>query len=92
MATSLVSLISQCYVLRGGPALLVGLVRQRFLMHGRSTLLVGLVGQRFLPRGHLVAMAPVEIGGIKLGYLCGSERRGKNESAVVHRTSLWGRP
>ncbi len=51
VATLLVSLVSQRFVPRGGPALLVGLVRQRFLLRGRSTLFVGVISQCFLPCG-----------------------------------------
>jgi hypothetical protein len=57
--------------------LLVSLIGQRVFPYGRLTSLMGLVGQRGFPRGRFVATAPVEIGGIKLGYLCGGEWRGK---------------
>jgi hypothetical protein len=51
VATSLVSLVGQRFVPRGGPESLVGLSHQRFLLRGHPTLFVGVVGQRFLQRG-----------------------------------------
>jgi hypothetical protein len=36
-----------------------------------------ILGQRLLLHGHLMATALVQNGGIKLGHLCGGERRGK---------------
>jgi hypothetical protein len=46
-----------------------------------------ILGQRLLPGGHVMATALVQNGGIKLGHLCGSERRGtmsRRWSTVPH--------
>jgi hypothetical protein len=66
------------------PACVVG---QRFLPHGdlmvmllvclAVMLFVGVISQHFLLRGHLMATLLVKNVGIKLGHLCGGERRGK---------------
>jgi hypothetical protein len=62
------------------------------LLFGGFLLALLILGQHLLLHDRLVATALVKNGGIKLGHLCGGERQGKNELAVVHRTSLWERP